>query len=235
MEYRLLEEFSSVFRGTRYKHRNSSLGDHVAVHLYEDLKNLARSAKFDQRVALRQRVVNTANVRHGKKARRGDGTFGELIPGDRALESPGFQVARGRIATIEIGVEVKILAKAMIKQIDRVIGDLQKQVGQFRRGGGDPISVAFVGVNHAPYGIGYEGERETRTDGKGNRHPIDEAGEAIGRLQSGAQPAFDEFIILKYNATNDPPYPFSWVDLDQTRLDYGAALVRILREYDRRF
>lgn len=35
------------------------------------------------------------------------------------------------MATIEIGVEVKILAKAMIKQIDRVTGDLTKQVGQY--------------------------------------------------------------------------------------------------------
>jgi hypothetical protein len=38
----------------------------------------------------------------------------------------------------------------MIKQIDRVTGDLQKQVPQFPRGGGNPICVALVGINHAP-------------------------------------------------------------------------------------
>ena len=60
------------------------------------------------------------------------------------IEDPGFAVARGPVATVEIGVEVKILAKAMIKQIDRVIGDLVKQVTHFRRGAGltTPLSSA---------------------------------------------------------------------------------------------
>ncbi|MFY9980870.1 MAG: hypothetical protein WAK22_21765 [Candidatus Sulfotelmatobacter sp.] len=37
-------------------------------------------------------------------------------------------MARGPVATIEIGVETKILAKAMIKQIDRVTGDLMRRL-----------------------------------------------------------------------------------------------------------
>jgi hypothetical protein len=43
------------------------------------------------------------------EARRGDGTFGEIIPGEIAIDDPGYVVARGPIATVEIGVEVKIL------------------------------------------------------------------------------------------------------------------------------
>ena len=60
----------------------------------------------------------------------------------RRLTDAGYLVARGPIATVEIGIEVKILAKAMIKQIDRVINDLRNQVVQFKRGGGNPICIA---------------------------------------------------------------------------------------------
>jgi len=75
-----------------------------------------------------ERVVNMRNVMTGKPARRGDGTFGELVPAAVAVTEKGMLVARGPVATIEIGAETKILAKAMIKQIDRVISDLINQV-----------------------------------------------------------------------------------------------------------
>ena len=78
------------------------------------------------------RVLNAQNLRRGVASRRGDGTFGELVPGVAPFEMSGFKVARGPVATIEIGTEVKILAKAMIKQIDRVMGDLVGQVRTFR-------------------------------------------------------------------------------------------------------
>jgi hypothetical protein len=38
-----------------------------------------------------------------------------------------------------------------------------------------------------------------------------------------------------YRATNVELYPFEWVDLKATELDYGAILMRISREYTRRF
>jgi hypothetical protein len=144
-------------------------------------------------------------------------------------------VARGAIATIEIGTETKILAKAMIKQIDREIGDLARQVQQFRKGGGQPICVGLVGVNFASSYTGYEGDRQFPTDGKKNKHPVQEADDAIARLRERAQPEFDEFMFLRFAASNVEPYPFLWIDENETVMDYGAMLTRISREYDRRF
>jgi hypothetical protein len=144
-------------------------------------------------------------------------------------------VARGPIATVEIGVEVKILA-AMIKQIDSVINDLRNQVVQFKRGGGSPICVAVVGVNCADHTVGYEGDRPFPTTGKsGFLHPVQEAPEAERRLRFEAAPEFDEFLVLRFKATNAPPYPFEWVDYNETRLDYAAALSRISARYQQRF
>lgn len=123
----------------------------------------------------------------------------------------------------------------MIKQIDRVIGDLVKQVAQFRRAGGHPICVAIVGVNYADEYTSYEGETVWRTDGRTYKHPIQEAAEAERRLVAQAKDAFDEFLIFRFRARNEPPFPFTWIDPYATQLDYGAALTRIVREYDRRF
>jgi hypothetical protein len=113
------------------------------MHLYEDLVAINRSTKLiDAVISRRDRVLNVQNKRRGVAARRGDGTFGEIIPGETPIIDSGYLVARGPIATVEIGVEVKVLAKAMIKQIDRVINDLRNQVVQFKRGGGSPLCVA---------------------------------------------------------------------------------------------
>lgn len=129
------------------------------MHFYEDLVTIQRSVKLiDAAVNRKDRVLNVENKRRGVTARRGDGTFGEIIPGETPILDPGYLVARGPIATVEIGVEIKILAKAMIKQIDRVINDLRNQVTQFKRGGGRPICVAIVGINCADHTVGYEGE-----------------------------------------------------------------------------
>jgi hypothetical protein len=128
--YRLLDEFAALFSGRRYLHRSSGQGDRVAVCLYEDLYAVGKSKILCDRIAERERVLNRQNKRQGIAARRGDGTFGELVPGITAVAESGFAVARGPIATVEIGIEVKVLAKAMIKQIDRVKSDLLRQVDQ---------------------------------------------------------------------------------------------------------
>src|SRR5580658_303885 len=171
-EYWLLREFRRLFEGNIYKHRASNQGDFVAMHLYEDLVAINRSERLVSAIEGHDRVVNIQNRLQGVKARRGDGTFGEIVPGETPIVAPGYVVARGKIATIEIGVEVKILAKAMIKQIDRVISDLRNQVAQFKRSGATPICVGIVGVNQADQYVSYEGDRMYRTSGTGGfLHP----------------------------------------------------------------
>ncbi len=234
-EFALLRTFRALFDGKKYEHRNSTLGDLVANQLYEDLASLGRSTKFRQRVTERQCVVNHANRAVGKKSRRGDGTFGELVPTAVALTQEGLLVARGEIANIEIGAETKILAKAMIKQIDRVIGDLVRQAEEFRRTGGQPICVGFVGINFAASYTSFEGQKAWPTDGRKHKHPIQEAAAAEARIESRAKPAFDEFQFLRFRASNSPPFPFEWLNYGQTAKEYGALLVRLSREYDRRF
>jgi hypothetical protein len=235
-DFRLLAEFRKLFEGHPYLHRVSNQGDYVAVHLYEDLLSIARSSRLVSEIESHLKVVNVRNRTHGIKARRGDGTFGELVAGQAPVISAGFTVARGTIATVEIGVEVKILAKAMIKQIDRVINDLTNQVDQFRVGGGaPPISVGIVGINHAKRYVSFEGDRRYPTTGKsGAPHPSQEAEEAEKRLQDLAADSFDAFLMLRYRATNEHPFPFEWVDEKKTELDYAAALTRISRKYQQR-
>ena len=247
VSYRLLDEFRGLFEGRRYQHRDSSRGDWVSYHLYEDLYAIGKSRLLLERIESREHVLCVANTRQGIAARRGDGTFGEIVPGVASSDVPGFVVARGPVANVEIGIEAKILAKAMIKQIDRVITDLKGQVTQFRRGAGQPICVGVVGVNQAEKCSSYEGTatcpkcghtfpREHQTTGtQGFLHPYQEAPTAEARLNESARPVFDEFLILSYRATNQAPYPFEWVDYDRTFRDYGAILTRISREYDRRF
>ena len=153
-----------------------------------------------------------------------------------ALTDTGYVVARGPIATVEIGVEVKILAKAMIKQIDRVKNDLRHQIFEFKRGGGSPICIAVIGINQAETTIGYEGDRPWPTTGKGGfLHPFQEAPEAERRLRGEVQAEFDEFLVLRFKATNAPPYRFEWVNYTETRMDYAAALSRISARYQQRF
>lgn len=245
----MLDAFESLFAGKPYLHRDSSRNDYICVQLFEDLLALGKSQKLVDRIRLRQRVVNTANKAHGVKARRGDGTFGELVPGESTRIDDGYDVARGIIATIEIGAECKILNKAMIKQIDRVKKSLRDQAMEFRKGTGSrPITVAVVGVNHAAYTVGYEGsqiwrtgwvERTNAATGQKKRqyhkHPAEEADEAIRRLNEEVRPHYDEMIILRYKATNETPFPFEWVDMQGVIRDYGALLTKVSREYEQRF
>lgn len=235
LPYRLLDRFRELFDGVRYLHRDSSLGDSVASCLPEDLYALDRSTKLKSRIDSRMRVLNVRNHIQGIKARRGDGTFGEIIPGAKALAAPGFAVGRGPVATIEIGSEVKILAKAMIKQIDRVMTDLQNQRREFQIAKGHPITVGIVGINQAARCVSYEGDTAYETGVKGRPHPAQEAAKSESRLMARVAPEFDEFLILRFRATNESPYLFEWVNFDETVMNYGAVLTRISIEYDKRF
>lgn len=198
------------------------------MHLYEDLVTINRSSKLVSAINAGRLVLNVANRLQGIEARRGDGTFGEIVPGEEPIHDEGFLVARGRMATVEIGVEVKILAKAMVKQIDRVINDLRNQAVQFRLAGEHALCVAIVGVNQAESYVSFEGRRSFPTTGKGGYlHPIQEAAEAEARLIGQAKSSYNEFLLIRFRATNRKPYPFEWVDFEETRLDYAAALTRV--------
>jgi hypothetical protein len=228
LKFKLLEKFGGLFEGKIFRHRSSNQGDLVAIQFFEDLYDLGRSTKYVDRVNGGISVLNIQNRRHGVRARRGDGSFGEIVPGGEPITDEGYKVKRGPIATIEIGIEVKIIQKAMIRQIDRVINDLRSQVTQFRSKGGRATTVGIVGVNRASSYVSYEGDQAWPTTGIGrHKHPSQEADEAIRRLETLAAPHFDEFLILPFMATNSPPYPFDWVDRKRTELDYGAALARV--------
>jgi hypothetical protein len=235
LPYLLLNQFRSLFDGTLYRHRRSNLGDSVAWRLPEDLYALHLSPRLDALIEAGSRVLNLKNTLRGIKSRRGDATFGEVVPHSETVMASGFAVRRGEIATVEIGTEVKILAKAMIKQIDRVVGDLIRQVEQFHTGGGAPICVGIVGINYVDRYTSFEHERAYQTNGRKYKHPIQEAADAEKHLRSRAAPAFDEFILLRFRARNEPPFVFEWLDERQTALDYGSALTRIVRKYEARF
>ena len=86
--YVLLKGFRELFEGHPYFHRDSSLGDRIASFLYEDLVALGKSTKLSTRIQAKERVINAQNRTVGKLRRRGDGTFGEIVPGTPAIEVP---------------------------------------------------------------------------------------------------------------------------------------------------
>jgi len=232
LSFALLRQFEATFRNGPYIHRNSQLGNRIADCLYEDLYALGLSPKFNDGVDARTHVLNPKGISPGIKARRGDGSFGDLIPGAKSLVVPGFVVARGPTADVEIGAEVKILAKAMIKQIDRVIGDLRRQAEEFHQKSATSITVGIVGVNFTDRYVSYEGNRRYPTTGlSGNPHPAQEAPRAERELLHAAD-VYDEFIQLGFRATNEPPYDFAWAQPGRVHQDYAAALVRVLRLLD---
>ncbi|MGA9365151.1 MAG: hypothetical protein WBW16_12370 [Bacteroidota bacterium] len=236
MAYKLLKKFEDTFHGQKYLHRNANLGNRIADYLYEDLYDVGLSRKFVYRVNDGTRVLNPKNKTAGIKARRGDGSFGDIVPGFPPQREGGFAVPRGPTANVEIGTEVKIIAKAMIKQIDRVMNDLCNQAKHFQRHSSSALTIGIVGVNHAQHYTSFEGRRSYRTTGKGGYlHPIQEAEETKARLISQAKPCFFEFVILEFDAMNEKPYPFKWTNATRTEEEYGAMLVRIAREYDVRF
>ena len=163
--------------------------------------------------------------------------------GANVVFEEGYVIKRGSTVITEIGVEVKILAKAMIKQLDRVVGDLTKQVAEFQTKGGSkqPITLGIVGVNRSPSFLSYEGSLSFLADGmrqpngKTYARPSDEASRAIQELQRLAKPHFFELLILEFGATNIDPYPFKWVDRTRTIDEYNALLSRLAFEYEARF
>lgn len=232
-DFRLLTKFEDTFRNGPYLHRNSQIGNRIADYLFDDLYLLDPTSKFHKDVDESRSALNPKGIARGVKARRGDGSFGPLVPGHSPRPYPEHVISVGPTAEVDIGAEVKILAKAMIKQIDRVISDLCGQSRHFRVKSPDAIAVGIVGVNLASQYVSYEGDRAYPT-GQYGPHPAREADEAERRLRELAEPCFDEFLILPFLATNVAPFPFNWSRGQATRDIYAAMLVRILRMYARR-
>ena len=233
MPFRLLDGFRKIFEGHAYRHRASTQGDRLARLVYEDLYALGRSALLKNRIDNVDCVVNVTNRVTGIKVRRGDGSFGEPLPTVAGVKESGFSVGIGPTANVQIGIEVKIVATAMLKQIDRVINDLRNQAVQFKDRNQSAITIAVVGVNYAPSYSSYEGERVFVVEGA--RSPASEAPKVIPRLDEGARQHYDEFIVLPFRATNSAPFPFEWVDFVLTENLYSALLIRTLRLYETRF
>jgi hypothetical protein len=227
----LLRAFAATFEGQPYIHRRSYIGNLIASHLYEDLLQLGRSRKFADRVNGREIVVNTLNRVTGREGRRGDGTLGVLPPRAIATVEGSFKVTRGPVATLEIGAEVKIIATKMIAQIDRVMSDLRGQADVFRSQSSKAITVGIAAVNFADEYTGYEGQRRHVAKAPPSREGV----EVVRRLNQFVRPHYDEFIILRFRATNGFPFPFSWVSQADTGIEYGSALVRISNEYEARY
>ncbi len=229
--YKLIEAFSLVFQGTIYRHRSSTIGDAVAVYLYEDLLELAQSRKLLDRISREEVAVNTGNQIKGKRGRRGDGTFGRIVPNQIVRFEAGFKVPRGLVANLEIGTEVKIGATKLIAQVDRVISDASKQAHIFKRQNANAIRIGIIGVNSASAYTGHEGERQYVA----KTPPAREAAEFARRIDHLVGPHYDELLILRFQATNTPPYQFNWVNKLETEQLYGSLLVRVSSEYERRF
>jgi hypothetical protein len=232
MPFRLLDGFRNIFDGQAYRHRSSTHGDRLARLVYEDLYTLGRSALLKKRIDDIECIVNVTNRVTGIRVRRGDGTFGESLPTVPGVREPNFFVGVGPTANVQIGIEVKIIATAMIKQIDRVITSLRDQALQFKSRNPAAITTAIIGVNHAARYSSYEGDRVFVAEGI--RSPEAEAPKAIQRLEA-VRHDYDEFILLPFQATNSAPFPFGWMDLVSTENLYSAALIRILRLYETRF
>lgn len=141
-------------------------------------------------------------------------------------------IYKHRISTTgnRIGRELfEDLLRHAVKQIDRVINDLEGFALRMKRLNKKCINVAVVGVNHEPNYIGFEGTREFR-----HKLRADEPLVVMNRLGVLAT-SYDEVLLLPFRATNQPPFPFSWGGPRKAELDYASVLTRIGERYQERF
>lgn len=230
--FRLLERFRQTFSGTIYKHRDSSLGNRIGRELFEDLLGHSDSPRYVEHVSTRRGIVNRGGKIHTPKAiRRNDSIYGKPPAGVTLQAAPsGFSVPEGPVAEPRIGCEVKIIAKSQQKQIDRVINDLDGFAKRMKSLNRRCINVAVVGVNHESDYVGYEGDRPF----KHSLRP-QESAVVIQRLKDELLRRYDELLVFGFRATNQPSYPFEWLDVRRVDLDYGAAVTRIGELYQSRF
>ncbi len=196
--FRLLDQFEATFRKGPYKHRSPSLGNLIGRELFEDLVAHEVSRLLVDRVRSRREIVTMNGEIYGRKrVRRNDSFSGRPPAGELDIRSvEGYAVSEGVIAEPHIGCEVKILAKAQQKQIDRVVNDLRGFAVRMRSLHARCINVAIVGVNHESEYVSYEGDRQYRDRLRPNEATQTE--QRVGDLQED----FDEVLILPFRATN---------------------------------
>ena len=230
--FRLLERFKNTFFGTRYDHRNSSLGNIIGRELFEDLLLHSGSDAYASHAQQGRTVVNRGGKIHTPRAiRRNDSILGRPPAGvTDTPPPPGFSVSEGPVAEPRVGCEVKILAKSQLKQIGRVISDLERFVDRMKSLNPRCINVALVGVNYESDYVGWEGDRPYR-----HKLTSKEPEVVSARLSEALLRLYDELLIVRFRATNQSAYPFNWVHPKQVRLDYGAALTRLGELYQARF
>ena len=230
--FRLLDRFALTFRQGPYLHRSPNLGNRIARELFDDLVSHHVSDLLVERVRSRREIVTMKGEIYGRKrVRRNDSFSGKPPAGELDIRDiDGSLVCEGVIAEPHIGCEVKILAKAQQKQVDRVVNDLRGFNARMRRLHARCINVAVIGVNHESEYVSYEGDRQYR-----DRLRAKEAEQTEERVHE-IEDDFDEVLVLPFRATNEAPaFPFTWVDEAKTRRDYGAILTRIGSSYDERF
>lgn len=77
-------------------------------------------------------------------------------------------------------------------------------------------------------------------EGKPYRHRIANLGDLVAShlyedlVSLGKSQKLTE-RVLRFRATNAKPFPFEWVEMEKTELEYSSVLTRPSREYDRRF
>jgi hypothetical protein len=231
----LLRAFEETFQGQPYLHRISTTGDRLAAILYEDLFNYCADTNsggsYVRRIESAEVVLNTLNRITGRRSRRADGTLGARVPSEQPDRLGQSRVARAPVATLQVGIEFKIVATKMTAQMDRVATDLRNQSQEFERLNPNAIKIAIVGVNHATEYVGREGTRTYRA----HRAPAAEAAAVIQFIVGRVDAFYDELIVLRFAATNIDPFPFKWVDSAATRRDYSAAILRLAGLYQQRF
>ncbi|MGQ0572544.1 MAG: hypothetical protein ACT4P5_23795 [Armatimonadota bacterium] len=157
-KFRLLEAFRRTFGGTVYKHRISTTGNKIGREIFEDLYGHMTSRLYRRHVDRRMGVLSRVGKIHGKDIRRNDSVFGRPPAGvTPEVPTGGYSLAEGPVAEPRIGCEVKILAKAQQKQIDRVISDLENFALRMTSLNRKCINVAIIGVNHESNYVGHEG------------------------------------------------------------------------------
>ena len=124
MAYKLIKAFESLFVGVPYLHRNSTQGDYVASFLVDDLYALGRSPKLNAAVDTQDLVLNMANKTVGLQHRRGDGTFGIIVPGEPPTKSHAYTVSMGEVANSRH--EYAIAKEALLRASDLEPEELAK-------------------------------------------------------------------------------------------------------------